>query len=286
MERVAPQNSDRLVSSSASLQIYGEDLDFDRLSRELDTAPTRTIRRGQLTRAGAAVDNDLWSIASPLERSSSIDQHLNWLSELVRRRRPMFHLLAKEPNVRRINLFIAATIDGDSCELRLSSSSLVVFSDLEIGLELSCVFVDLSEPGSRPTENRDNKDICLSENGKDGSRFHITLIPRHPSLKLRANMLSLGLHSIQRELFSVPLPDAESVDSQLKWLSQAYSQNKALGSELVGNIDVMCSVLTECEWESVWLSQEALRLVVELRTVLSIELRLSNPGVVHPKHQA
>jgi len=281
MEPALLKTKGRLVSSNASLQIYGVELDFETIARELGASPTRTHRKGDSTRSGQAIDHDLWSIASPLERSSQLDKHLQWLAKVLQPRAAFLRALVRDPNIWRVNTFSAITIEGESCDFKLSHESLSFPAGLEIGMELSLVFLNLSDPNEVLSDQRESEVVSFSKDEKYRTESHVTITLPSGNSGLHAKLSSLGLRfaGTQEAVsdaggFQAPLSELEDLDSQLKWLARALSPDGRLVPQLTGHVDITCGFATECEWGGAWLSSEALRLPVELRVPLGFDLRL------------
>jgi hypothetical protein len=282
MQPAVPKAKGRVVSSNASLQIYGVELNFDTIARELATSATSTRRKGDATRSGYAIKNDLWSIASPLERSSQLDEHLRWLANLLQPRLGFLRALVRDPEIWRVNIFSAVTIDGRSCGLKLPHESLSFLAELGIGMELSLVFLNLSDSNEVISDQHESEvasRFSKDDRYKTESRVTIAVPSRDPAV--HHTLSSLGLRFAKSAEtpsdgagFQVPLSELEDFDSQLKWLARSLSQSDRFVQQLTRNVDITCGFATECQWGGTWLSGEALRLPVLLHIPLGFQLRL------------
>jgi hypothetical protein len=285
----------RLVRSSVSLDVHGRALDFELIARGLHAAPTDTQKRGDSAPSGAKLQNDRWSIASPLEPSSELEEHLQWLAKALQPRIAFLRSLVRAPGIDRINMFCAITIDGEFYQLKLSPKSLDFLSGLEIGMDLSLVFLELPDSGMSSTDREQHQmqvvSLPVDHTFRTESRVTITL-PSNQA-KLEAELLSLGFQRPPEEhspalgtvtllqglesgggVFRVPMSEADNLDLQLRWLARTFHVRRDLISVLAKTVNVSCWFGSECEWGSIWLSHEALRGPADLKTSLGLDLQL------------
>jgi uncharacterized protein DUF4279 len=285
----------RLVRSSVSLDVHGGALDFELIARGLHATPTDTQRKGDSAPSGAKLQNDRWSITSPLEPSSEVEKHLQWLAKALQPRIAFLRSLVRAPGIDRINIFCAITIDGEFYQLKLSPKSLDFLSGLEIGIDLSLVFLELSDSGMPSIDWEQHQTPVLSlpvdHTFRTESRVTITL-PSNQA-KLEAKLLSLGFQRLPEEpspiprsvtlpqglesggnVFRVPMSEADNLDLQLRWLARTFHVRRDLISVLANTVDISCWFGSECEWASIWLSHEALRGPADLQASLGLDLQL------------
>jgi Domain of unknown function (DUF4279) len=288
MGSVVLNKKDKLVSSNASLQIYGRELDFELIALKLGARPTSTRKTGDCTRSGATLQNDVWSLESPLERGLQLDRHLQWLAETLQPGIGFLRSLARTPGVQQVNVFCGVTIDGEFCSLKLSPKSLSLFRESEMGVQLSLVFLELPDSETNPVDSSQNhiEVESWSRDDQHKTESQVIIALTHGRHELEAELVSLGLQSVpkvpselstsvgQMPFLQVPMAGLKDLDAQLRWLSQTLQLHKSLVFQLTEMVDISCSFATECEWGGFWLSNEALRLPVDLGISLGFDLRL------------
>jgi len=143
------QHADRW--SKASLGIYGEPLEFDRITESLGLAPTRSGRKGEVrvsprTKLARPPRRcSFWLFTSPLSDHEPLQTHLLWIIDQLEPKRVALGQLAKEYEVRFICGYSSESGQG-GCTF--DSELLVRLSSFGVALVL-----DLFPPGPVTTDS-------------------------------------------------------------------------------------------------------------------------------------
>jgi len=122
---------------SASLRIFGSNLDFDLISHRLEIQPTETHRAGDRGASSREYEEDFWCLESPLSRLKPLNDHVLWLRGMLQNRRAFLNTVKENANVRS---FCSVNTDGAHCSFDLTVDALRFFSELELNIELSTIF--------------------------------------------------------------------------------------------------------------------------------------------------
>ncbi len=125
-----------ILKNSASLRIFGPNLDFERITRELGTPPTHTHRTGDLNRVGKLYENDMWSLDSKLGEQQSLDEHLRWLHRTLS---PHHEFLRTAKRTALVDVFLSYLSDEDQAGFEISPEAFKIFSELEIPFGVSAI---------------------------------------------------------------------------------------------------------------------------------------------------
>jgi hypothetical protein len=102
--KAAERQGDRW--SSASLGIYGEPLDLDRITESLELDPTSSGRKGDVRtspRTNSELPprrNSFWLLTSPLSVHEPLQNHLAWIADRLEPKRAIFDELTREYEIR------------------------------------------------------------------------------------------------------------------------------------------------------------------------------------------
>ena len=278
------------IESSASIRVFGLNLDFASLSRAIDAEPSVTHRAGDRGPTSRPYSTDLWCLDSPLPRSDPLGAHLLWLSK---RLGPYYSFLRGLKQTAEVRSFCGIIADGAECNLRLSPAAFRLFTDLDVQMELSLIFgaEDLPRPSLRDREE-------LPQGGPTGpyrTESQVHLVARGHDLDGGPISPGLGIQSLRISprgeieaaaevgdswSLLVPVGRQDKLDQHLRWLGSFLSRHadfirsQSKGRELA----IHCAFETSSEMGGVDISSEALRLPVELGLVLSIDVRLLRGG--------
>jgi len=122
--------------TSAALRIFGPNLDFGRITRELGTLPTHTHRAGDLNRLGRPFEHDMWSLDSRLGQQASLDEHLKWLHQTLS---PHYEFLRSMKHVAAVDVFLSYLSAEDQAGFEISPEAFRIFSELGIPFGVSAI---------------------------------------------------------------------------------------------------------------------------------------------------
>lgn len=269
----------RNVSSSASLRVFGTDLDFAAISRAIGVGPTDSRRAGTLLPSGHPQPRDLWVLKSPLPRAHLLEEHLLWLKQVIGQHCDRVHSLKQTVDVRS---FCGVIAEGDSCSFRLSPEALRFFTDLDLDLELSLIFLS-SEPEQIPPLVIDTKSrtdayrtesqvsLRIAGNNLDVKGISRTLDCELSQVHHSGDRDTSGL-AYSSDLWSlvVPLPRTDDLDAHLKWLTSMLAQHADFVRSIKDKADLVvhCHFGTESDTGGIGISAGALRVCTELHIPL------------------
>lgn len=125
-----------------SFGIYGKDLDFTAISRELGVQPSDTHRIGDRLGSGKPFPHDMWLLSSPLPRSRPLDSHLDWLSQLLLPHCEYIRSLKREARLM-ITCWVQAFADG--FDFKISPAALRIFVELDLPWGISALIFGKGE---------------------------------------------------------------------------------------------------------------------------------------------
>jgi len=67
------------IKFSAAVRFFGNNLDFELISKSLDARPSDQHKAGERGLSRKPFSKDLWSLDSPLPGHESLEAHLGWL---------------------------------------------------------------------------------------------------------------------------------------------------------------------------------------------------------------
>jgi Domain of unknown function (DUF4279) len=269
-----------------SLRIFGFHLDFEKFSRVLGVASSQAHRAGGLGILRRPHVSDLWVLDTPLPNTETLDAHLKWLRRTLA---PHYGFIMALKETAQVRSYCGFTAD-DRGSFRVSGEGLRFFSELDIDMELSLVFLGPPDSGvvshePEPTEPR----AKAYEQGSGAYRTESEL-----ALRITAGSLDLG--GISRALgfepseihragdldasgnpypsdfwsLTVPLLKTDELDDHFKWLRMALLPHSDFLQSIKHNAEILvyCSFGTESDTGGVSISPEGL----ETCTVLDIPL--------------
>jgi hypothetical protein len=123
----------------ASLRIFGDVPEFDRLPEVLGVPPTHVHRKGELRASGTELwTQDMWSYSSPLPKTEKLAAHLEHLSTVFQ---PHIAFLKNLKKTCSVDIFCKYTSDCDHAGFEVDHKALFIFEALEIPFGVSIVIV-------------------------------------------------------------------------------------------------------------------------------------------------
>lgn len=135
------------IASSASLRIFGENIDFSLIENTLGLEPTKKHRKGECTRDIKFKNkkdipdcliskHDMWIFKSSLDKDKALGEHLLYLRNLLE---PNIDFLKSLKERYAVDIFCGYRSNNDQGGVSLKPEELQIFNDCGINLELSII---------------------------------------------------------------------------------------------------------------------------------------------------
>jgi len=122
---------------SATLRIFGSDLDLDEISRCMGIQPTHSHRKGdKYGPRSPGFKHDQWSYSPPIAEERPLEDHINALWEQIRPRRDYIISLKK---IAKVDVFLGYRSNIDHAGVEVPHTCLEMFTSLEIPFGISIV---------------------------------------------------------------------------------------------------------------------------------------------------
>jgi hypothetical protein len=139
----------KTFAAGASIRIQGSGLDMESMARQFGHSPSHAHRHGELNQLGEPYKRDMWLLRSPLDTAQPLEAHLRWLAEVLLPRREYISQLREKYEV---DIYSYKTCYTEQASLTLSSQALRIFTDLDLKLGVSLIFLP---DGSERTDLED-----------------------------------------------------------------------------------------------------------------------------------
>jgi Domain of unknown function (DUF4279) len=124
---------------TARLRIFGDDLDFNQISRRIGIQPTLCHRKGEKQGPRSPeFKHDLWSYSPPIAEDRPLEDHINALWEQIR---PARDYLVSLKKIATVNVFLGYRSNIDHAGLEVPYTCLEMFTSLEIPFGVSIIVV-------------------------------------------------------------------------------------------------------------------------------------------------
>jgi len=254
----------------AAIRIFGPNLDFGAISRELGVEPSESHRRGERGPTSRAYPEDMWCLDSPYARKEPLEAHLKWLREVLL---PHYDLVRSLARRYELSSYCGISVDGDSCRFELSPGALMIFAELAMDMNLSLVFTGYSEsemPSARSTDlGRSAASFEVAGSGLEGILSTLGFQPAQggsPGSQLVSGDRRPG------DVWSLvaPLPGSEPLDAHVRWLAEALLPRSDLLLSLKGSAELLvrCKFVTGSDTGGLGISPHALGVCTGLETPL------------------
>ncbi len=125
-----------------SFSIAGSSLDFGAISEALNQkAPTTHQMGGRISLALAVLQEDVWSINSPLNPLKPLEKHVSWLREQLE---PHMNYLSQLSTVTLLRAYWGFTLSQEQSDFAISAEFVRLLASLNAAIELY-VICDLGE---------------------------------------------------------------------------------------------------------------------------------------------
>ena len=121
---------------SASLRVFGQNLDFESISAGLRLQPTNTHRKGDVGRTSKPYDADLWSYTFPLDESKPLQEHIDGLWTRLKPHKEYILDLKRQS---KIDVFLGCRSSCEWAGVEVPHTSLEMFIELGVPFGLSIV---------------------------------------------------------------------------------------------------------------------------------------------------
>lgn len=130
-------DEDPWFSYSATLRIFGENLDFDEIETNLRVAPTHTHRKGeQKGSRSAPFPHDMWSYTPAIDNKRELAEHIDTLWSTIKHAKEYLRNLKK---VASVDVFLSYDSNIDMAGVEVPHTCLEMFTELEIPFGVSIV---------------------------------------------------------------------------------------------------------------------------------------------------
>lgn len=125
---------------SATLRIFGKDLDLDAITAQLGVEPTTVIHQGDRRRPASrgVHDRNAWLLRTPLGELEPLERHLDWLYDLLH---PHFDYLKRLKEQAMVDIFCGYRSNSDTAGFVVAHQSLRLFLELEVPLGISVIVI-------------------------------------------------------------------------------------------------------------------------------------------------
>jgi len=137
----------RSFATGAAIRIQGSGLDMDSIAAEIGHNPSHTHREGDPDRLKEPQRTDMWLLASPLDTGKDLEAHLTWLAEILLPRR---QYIARLRETYEVDIYCYKTCYTEQANLTLSSRALRIFTDLDLTLGVSLIFLPDGQTSESP----------------------------------------------------------------------------------------------------------------------------------------
>jgi len=279
----------RAPQFSASIRIFGRELDFDSLSSVLGQ-PSHTHRSGEHGRTSKPFSQDLWSLDSPLARSASLDEHIRWLKKALEPHSSFLRQVMQKSEVRS---FCGVIADGTECGFVLSGDASGLFTELGIGAEVSLIFLGSEDETSAGLSSTNQRGESANESGPEAyrteSRVYLDLSGAEPDRVAASDALGVrpsdflptsqdGVSGAQKtwSLLAPVNAEQEIISQGLLWLGALLSRrpDSVKSLRVRSQVVIRCEYCTESDHGDFEISTEALQVPVALDLPLEFHTQL------------
>lgn len=109
----------------------------DEITSTLGVKPHVCHKVGDISKYGKTLKNNIWTVKSPLPESQPLDDHIEWLSNLVLPHKDYVRgLIAQGADV---DIFLGYRSDCSWCGFDLKAKSLSLFTELGVDMTVSVI---------------------------------------------------------------------------------------------------------------------------------------------------
>lgn len=134
---------DLYFNFSASIRIFGENLNFKKITDNLQIAPSHSHKKGDIKKRngkiiGKPYEQDMWLYKSPVNETEPLDIHLQTLWSKLKPNKYKIIEMKKKYN---INIFCGYRSNCDNAGFDVSYESLTIFCELETAFSMSVIII-------------------------------------------------------------------------------------------------------------------------------------------------
>lgn len=221
--------------------------------------------KGEHTRSGAALREDSWILTFQRFEGASISDEFDWIGKTLLLHSDFFSRAIRHQGVRKLDIFLSITAEGEDYTLHLLPESIGIISELTAGIDVSFVLF-----GSRQKE-------------EEPATAHP--VEEYRELKASLKIVSdnaiapsgLGnIHRAQEGYLVADLPPeaGDNFDDQVKWIRRAISHDEVATAGIAGHPILAYTLRTNSEWPSAWISRDVLRFSIDFLIPLDLTVEL------------
>ncbi len=122
---------------SATLRVFGDDLDLDEITHRIGIQPTRSHRKGEKKGPRSPeFKHDLWSYSPSIVEDRPLEDHINALWEQIR---PVRDYLVSLKKIATVDVFLGYRSNIDHAGVEVPHTCLEMFTSLEIPFGISII---------------------------------------------------------------------------------------------------------------------------------------------------
>lgn len=270
------------IAASASIRIFGVDLDLDGISNQLGIQPSESHRKGDRSLTARSYSEDMWRIDSPYPKTVPLEVHLSWLRQALL---PRYDFIRQLREKYEISSYCGISVDGTRCRLRISPDALKIFVELGITMDLTVIFV--GDPESQSP--LDAPELACGQSPGTTASFEVVGEPGNVrEIARELNLLAPYAHQTegpealskakQSASWSVvaPLLGDDSLDAQLMWLASELSPYLSFLRSVTSSVVplVRCAVRNQRDINDQSFSPEGLSFLTSLGIPLEFNASL------------
>lgn len=122
---------------SATLRIFGENLDLDEIANQLALQPSNSHRKGERKRPKSPPwRQDAWFYQAPLHESEPLEKHIDFLWSKIKNKKDY---LLELKTTAKVDVFLGYRSNIDHAGVEIPYTSLEMFTELKIPFGISIV---------------------------------------------------------------------------------------------------------------------------------------------------
>ncbi len=125
---------------SATLRVFGDQLDLDAITSALETAPTSFHRKGERrSPRSPEFKHDMWCLESPLSEDEPLGRHLEWLYENLSLK---FDYLISLKESAAVDIFCGYRSNSATAGFSVEHQALKIFEALDVPFDVSVIVLE------------------------------------------------------------------------------------------------------------------------------------------------
>ncbi len=130
-------DEDRFFAYSATLRIFGGNLNFEEINRFLQLSPTHSHKKGERrSPRSPEYSQDMWAYSPPVPEDHPLAEHIDTLWTAIKPAKEYLRSLKKTTTV---DVFLGYRSDVDTAGIQVPHTCLEMFVELEIPFGVSII---------------------------------------------------------------------------------------------------------------------------------------------------